>query len=302
MDRDSRKGEEAYPQAPSQEEWEAMTPEERVRAVEALPGEVTWDEMAMPEGDQHSKGKRRALEALEGYFSEKKRKVYLGSELPVYYPKPERRFAPDLLVVLDAEPHDRDKWMVSHERKGLDWVMEVHVGGDRKKDARKNVQRYARLGIPEYFIYDRAREVLQGYRLPTPEAREYVRLEPEEGRYVSRVLGLTLQVVENRLRFWDGETLLLESAELLERLKKKVAALERRADRAVQQRKEEARQRKEAEQRAQEAERRAREAEQRAQEEARQRQEAERRLAELEARVERLGGRAVRPRKRSGRR
>jgi hypothetical protein len=40
--------------------------------------------------------------------------------------------------------------VVSAEGKGLDWVLEVHVGGDRKKDAERNVARYARLGIPEY--------------------------------------------------------------------------------------------------------------------------------------------------------
>ncbi len=63
--------------------------------------------------------------------------------------------------------------MVSYERKGLDWVMEVHVGGDRKKDAEFNVERYARVGIPEYFIYDRSREELLVYRLPSPTARRY---------------------------------------------------------------------------------------------------------------------------------
>jgi hypothetical protein len=46
----------AFPQAPTQEEWEAMGPEEQARVVESLPGEVRWDEMAMPEGDRHLGG------------------------------------------------------------------------------------------------------------------------------------------------------------------------------------------------------------------------------------------------------
>ena len=58
-----------------------------------------------------------------------------------------RGSAPDLLAVRDVETHPRQKWVVSHEGKGLEWVMEVHVGGDRKKDAEYNVERYARLGI-----------------------------------------------------------------------------------------------------------------------------------------------------------
>jgi Uma2 family endonuclease len=259
MGRHTNEGGTAFPRAPTQEEWEAMGPEERARVVESLPGEVTWDEMAMPEGDKHFRAKVRALDVLEGYFAHQRRKVYLGAELPVYYPG-ERRFAPDLLAVLDVETHEREKWVVSHEGKGLDWVMEVHVGGDRKKDAEYNVERYARLGIPEYFIYDRARERLEAYRLPSPEAREYVRMEPKQGRYTSEVLGLELEVVGDELRLWSGNALLLESGELLARLKEKLEQAQQRAE-------EEARRREE---------------------ETRLREEAERRLAELRAELERL--------------
>ncbi|MFY0562287.1 Uma2 family endonuclease [Archangium lansingense] len=239
-----------------------MSMEERERVVESLPAEVTWDEMAMPEGDLHSEGKRHALGALRSYFKQQRRRVYVGTELPIYYPG-ERRFAPDLLVVLDADPHLRGKWVVSREGKGLDWVMEVHVGGDRKKDAEYNVRRYARLGIPEYFIYDRARERLEAYRLPSPEAREYVRIEPRHGRYPSEVLGLELQLDEERLHFWAGNALLLEPEEMNERLRGMLDGAQRRAD-------EEARQRAE---------------------EVRRREEAERRLAELQVELERLKSR-----------
>ncbi len=221
----------AYPQAPTQEEWERMGPEEQARVVEALPGEVTYEEMAMPEGDRHSRAKIRVKDALEGYFRQQRRKVYVGTELPVYYPAA-RRFAPDLLVVLEAENHERDKWMVSYEGKGLDWVMEVHVGGDRKKDAEFNVERYARLGIPEYFIYDRSREELLVYRLPAPTARKYERQQPRQGRYESRVLGLEFEVVDGTLRLWAGSELLLESAELLEQMRKKLEEVQRRAEAA----------------------------------------------------------------------
>lgn len=75
--------------------------------------------------------------------------------------------------------------MVSAEGKGLDWVLEVHVGGDRKKDAELNVARYARLGIPEYFLYDRERNRLSAYRLPSPEARTYSAVVPNRTIRVS---------------------------------------------------------------------------------------------------------------------
>ncbi|WP_047854496.1 Uma2 family endonuclease [Archangium gephyra] len=280
MARDEEPRADAYPRAPSREEWARMSEVERARVVEELPGEVTWDEMAMPEGDLHSQAKMGALQALKEYFSRQRRRVYVGSELPVYYPA-ERRFAPDLVVVLDAEAHPRGKWVVSHEGKGLDWVLEVHVGGDRKKDAEYNVERYARVGIPEYFIYDRARQRLYGYRLPSPEAREYVPIVSEGGRYSSEVLGLELQVEEGRLRFWAGSALLLEYEELIERMRETVKGLQQRAD-------EEARQLEKAERSRQEAERSRQEAEQRLAEETRRREELERRLAESQAELERL--------------
>ncbi len=268
-----------FPQAPSQEEWDAMSPQERRRVVDSLPGEVTDAEMSPPEGDRHFQAKVRALDALKGYFTRQRRKVYLAAELPVYYPA-ERRFAPDLLAVLDVETHERDKWVTTAEGKGLDFVLEVHVGGDRKKDAERNVERYARLGIPEYFIYDRGRQRLMGWRLPTPDARSYAPVLPQQGRYLSEQLGLELQVEGERLRFWAGHALLLESAEFIARLEELLAELQMRADEEARRAEEEAR-------RAHEAERRQQEAGQRLAEETRRREQAEQRLAELQAELDR---------------
>ncbi len=252
MGRPTDKVGDAFPRAPSQEEWDRMGPEERAWVVESLPNEVTYEEMAPPEGDQHQDAKYSALDMLRRYFGHQRRKVYVGSELPVYYPA-ERRFAPDLLVVFDVEPHKRGKWLVSHEGKGLDWVMEVHYGGDRKKDAVFNVRRYARLGIPEYFIYDRARQRLEGYRLESPEAREYTRMEPRQGRCVSQVL--ELELVDGKLRFWAGNALLLESSELIDRMEERLARLEQRADEEARHREEAERYRETAERYREEAER-----------------------------------------------
>ena len=238
--------------APSAEQWEALSDAERAAVVDALPGEVTDAEMSPPEGDRHFKAKIRALFALRGYFARQRRRVYLTAELPTYYPA-EPRFAPDLLAVLDADDVERDKWVVSAEGKGLDWVLEIHVGGDRKKDAEHNVARYARLGIPEYFLYDRARNRLLAYRLASPDARTYTAIIPNHGLYESRMLGLDVQVDKDRLRFYAGTALLLESDEL-------IARIQGMAD----------------------------EAQRRAEEEARLREEAEREVARLRAELERL--------------
>jgi Uma2 family endonuclease len=262
-----------FPMAPSVEEWEALSPAERAAVATALPGEVTDGEMAMPEGERHFQAKIRALDALRGYFRRQRRRIYLAAEMPTYYPA-EPRFAPDLFAVLDADDTVRDKWVVSAEGKGLDWVLEVHVGGDRKKDAEHNVARYARLGIPEYFLYDRASNRLAVYRLASPEARVYTTVLPNHGLYESRVLGLEVEVDNDRLRFYAGTALLLESDELIVRLQEMCAAAQQRHE-------EEARLREKAE-RLREEETRLRE------EETRRRKEAEQEVARLRAELERL--------------
>ncbi|MFY0582176.1 Uma2 family endonuclease [Cystobacter fuscus] len=200
--------------------------------------------------------------------------------MPVYYPGA-RRFAPDLMAVLEAEAHERDKWVVSAEGKGLDFVLEVHVGGPRRKDARDNVVRYASLGIPEYFIYDRRRQRLHGYRLPAPEARVYELLEPSGGVYVSEQLGVELRLEEGRLRFYSGRELLLEPEEVIARLEQLTEGLQRRVD-------EEARLAKELRRRMAEEARQTEELRRRMAEEARQTEELRRRMAEEARQTEEL--------------
>jgi hypothetical protein len=109
-------------------------------------------------------------------------------------------------------------------------VLEVHYGGDRKKDAEHNVSRYARLGIPEYFLYDRERNRLAAYRLISPEMKVYTPIIPNQGMDESRVLGLSVQVDVDRLRFYAGTELLLESDELITRLQDMCDQATRRAE------------------------------------------------------------------------
>jgi hypothetical protein len=161
-----------------------------------LPGEVTEEEWGLPEGDWHFHAKKGALEALRTAFAEVlRRKAYVAADLPVYYPNA-RRFAPDLLVVLEVEPYFRNKWDVNWEK----------------------------------------------------------RLVPQRGRYHSERLGVDLVVEEGRLRFYIGDTLLLEFEELVAQLRQetqqwKARALEeeRRRKAAEQARDEEARRRQQAE-------------------------------------------------------
>src|SRR5689334_17784051 len=192
------------PRAPSQDAWDRMTPAERARVVAMLPAEVPL-ELHPPEGDVHRKAKTRTADTLDAFFRRIGRKIYVSSELGVFYPD-EPRFSPDVFAVLDVDPHPRTKWTVSAEGKGLDLVIEVHYAGDTAKDYELNVERYARLGVTEYFIFDRAKLSLRGYRLPQPadaarggRGRVYRPILPQQGRYTSEVLGLDLMIENDKL-------------------------------------------------------------------------------------------------------
>ncbi len=189
-----------------------MTEVERARVAAALPSEIR--RAAPPEGDRHRIPKTRALEVLGEYYRRIGRRIYLSSELPVFYPD-ERVFAPDLIALLDVDPHERDKWVTATEGKGLDLALEVTHGGDSRKDLEPNVTRYARLGIPEYFILDARSPRLMGYRL---HGQAYEAIVPQGGRWASRVLGLDLALEGRRVRFFAGSAPLLEATELIVRL------------------------------------------------------------------------------------
>ncbi|MBK6533153.1 MAG: Uma2 family endonuclease [Deltaproteobacteria bacterium] len=168
------------------------------------------------------------------HFKTLGRVVYLAEEMAVMYPG-EEAFSPDVFAVLDVPQPDDDPrlaWVVVDEHKGLDFVLEVLHRGNRNKDLVMNVERYARLGIPEYFIYDRARQQIHGYRLIAPDARRYQCTVPQLGRYGSVVLGLDLVIQGGSLRLYYGIGELIGSDDLIGRLTGMVEDLEAKAEAA----------------------------------------------------------------------
>jgi len=190
------------PRAPSQAAWDAMSPAERAAVLERL-GPMPDHELAPPEGDWHIEAVRTSEDSLDGYFRKRDRGAYIGRGLTVYYPE-ERRFAPDLFVVLDVPAGRRTVWNVSAEGRGLDFVLEVHYGGRRRKDAEENVVRYARLGIQEYFMFDARRVVLHGWHRAKSSDRTYTRIIPQNGRWPVRSLGMELGLRDGQPRWYDG--------------------------------------------------------------------------------------------------
>jgi Uma2 family endonuclease len=222
----------SLPTVPTVEAWRAMTPDERMRFQVEANAALSIPADLMSEGQPHKKAKSRTVDALGLHFKTIGRAVYLAEELSVLYPG-DKPFCPDILAVLDVEqPEDDERmaWVVADEGKGIDLVIEVLHRGDRDKDLVENVERYARLGISEYFVYDRLRQQVHGFRLPAHDAGRYQRIMPQLGHHRSSVLGLDLAIIGDTLRFLSGEATLPVSADVISRLQGMVANLEAKAD------------------------------------------------------------------------
>ena len=182
-----------------------MTPAERDEITERIRVSVgVWQETQPPEGTAHERAIRGTLERIERHFRRRQRGLFLASNLLIEY-LDEPGFAPDLVAVVDVPlGEERTSWNVPREGRGLDLALEVLFNGDQKKDLRGNVERYARLGIPEYFVFDGKRSRIAAWRLPPGQDR-YAPIVPQYGAYPSQVLGVEFAVVEGRLRvFQDG--------------------------------------------------------------------------------------------------
>ncbi len=211
------------PRAPPTELWEQAGLAEQKRIDTLLPARVPSALRAM-DGDPHREARSDALSTLRTFFRRVGRRVYLSSDLAVYYPDAPC-FAPDLLAVVDVDLHPRMKWVVDRERRGLDLALEIHVVGDAQAEHEERLERYAALGLTEYFLFDRGRLGLRGFRLPGPGAPAYEPIAPQGGRLASAVLGLDLTVHGGRLRFFHGAAPLLDTAEILTQLEARVDEL-----------------------------------------------------------------------------
>jgi Uma2 family endonuclease len=224
-----------WPTAPTSEVWATLSPEQRRQTVARLEAMGLPEELqqAMGEGDRHMDAKIAIRETLRTYFGRGGQRVYVGAELSVFYPG-HPIFVPDILAVRDVDPHPRTSWFVSAEGKGVEFVLEVLVEGSRKKDLVDNLERYARLGIEEYFVLDIQTGHLHGHRLADASGRpRYERMVPQAGVFTSAVLGLELGLVGGALRFYHGSAQLLTAQDLAGKLERMVDELVVKHDEAT---------------------------------------------------------------------
>ena len=210
---------------PGKKQWEKMSELEKVEKENQIIDALEQQSSLMGETTIHFSARSSATEVLTRYYSGKGQKVFIASDLHTLYPN-EIAFYPDLLVVFDVEDHNRSCWNVHREKKGLDFILEIMSKSSRRHDQVEKLNLYARLGIPEYFIYDPDKYSLSGYKLHTDENYDhYELLEPNQrGHIFSSILGLDLTIDNFKLRFASTDGLeILFGDELIHRLNDKLS-------------------------------------------------------------------------------
>src|SRR5262249_45149752 len=154
-----------------------------------------------------------AIDALRAYFQGRD-DVYVAGDLLLYYEEgnPSAVVAPDVFVVLGAPNRARPSYMLWREPKAPDFVLEITSQSTRAQDQGPKRERYALLGVQEYFLYDPTHDYLepplQGLRLAGNVYQPIPVTTLPEGALVLRsaVLGLELRLEEDTLHLYDPTT------------------------------------------------------------------------------------------------
>ena len=81
---------------------------------------------------------------------------FVAADILVYLERGNRdnRIAPDVLVAFGVERRHRMSYRVWEEGKPPDWVLEVASPSTQASDRARKRRVYARLGVPEYWLFD----------------------------------------------------------------------------------------------------------------------------------------------------
>ena len=83
--------------------------------------------------------------------------AYVGIDLLLLYDREDKErevVAPDVFVVFGVPDRARDSYKVSNEGKVPDFVLEVASKGTYKKDVGSKKDKYERMGVREYCVFD----------------------------------------------------------------------------------------------------------------------------------------------------
>lgn len=149
----------------------------------------------------------RILTTLRAWFR-RTADVYIGGTMMFYYEEgnPKASISPDVFVVFGvptAPP--RRTYKLWEEGVPPVAVFELTSRKTRREDLGKKRDLYQRIGVREYILYDPLGEYLrpplQGFRLTGATYEPIV--SDAEGTLHSDALGLTLRLVDGRLRLFD---------------------------------------------------------------------------------------------------
>ena len=166
------------------------------------------DGKPMGETDEHRDEMIRELELLKRRFAGQE--VYVSGDLLLFYEQgnPKKFVVPDVFVVRGLKPEKRRNYKLWVEGKPPDLVIEVTSRKTKRTDLVKKPDLYARLRVPEYFLFDPTRDYLepplQGYRM---SGDHFEPIKPDlQGGLASVQLGLRLQAAGRQLMFYDLDT------------------------------------------------------------------------------------------------
>ena len=144
-------------------------------------------------------------------------RVYVSGDLLVYYLEgnPKKFIVPDVFAVKDCDPGFRRVFKIWDEGRVPNAAIEVTSRKTKREDLKAKPAIYARIRVPEYFLYDPTGDYLnpqlQGFRLV---GTDYCPIEPDTtGALVCEQLNLLLRLEDGRLALFDrttGERLLTE--------------------------------------------------------------------------------------------
>jgi len=167
------------------------------------------DGKPMAESDVHREVMMHVIEGLQDHFLADP-DAYVTGNLLLYYEKGNRSaaVAPDVFVVRGVPKGRRKTYLLWREGKAPCFVLEATSDSTRREDVVTKKERYARLGVEEYFLFDPLGDYLQprfqGLRLVRGE---YKPIRPGAGgSLVSRTIGVAFTPQGTSLRMADAET------------------------------------------------------------------------------------------------
>ncbi len=222
-----------------------MTDSTDDRKISAVPADTPifypdTDGKPMAASDRHRRILNCTIETLEAHYKLQP-DVYVSGDILMYYVKgdPHQVISPDVLVSFGLEKKERLTYLVWVEGKLPDFVMEFSSKTTYDDDLGPKKDRYASLGIQDYFLYD-ALDIylpkpLMGFTLVDGV---YVPIsEDEDGGLHSDVLSLDFHVDDVGLGLYDpvaGAWLQTPAESAEARAEQEAARAEQEAARAEQ--------------------------------------------------------------------